>query len=133
MTIPTLTKSLTISIVASKRSGSLINFIRRLSRPDFVDDNSSISLFESEKKAISLPEANAENIKSIIARISATIAPKDGDVTVISGKIKECNCIKAEKMISKMKKLKAVIYYCIKYSINTPGCNLRRFFNPLCR
>ena len=105
MTIPTFTKSLTIRIVANNLSGSPISFNIRLSRDELLSPSSSIFSRVNEKKAISEPEAKAENISSSIASNRATTALADGGFTLTVGKENKNVCTKAGISISKSKKI----------------------------
>ena len=84
MTIVTFTKLLVIKIVASRRSLSSSKLSTRLFTSVSTSSSWLISDGESEKKAISEAEANADSKRSRAAKTIATIAPTDGEEIVIS-------------------------------------------------
>ena len=102
MTIPTLTKSFTMRIVASNLSGSPSILRICLSRDESLSANSSRFSRDNEKNAISEPEAKAENKSSITAKTKATKALTEGELTLTSGNEKKV-CNKAGISISKPK------------------------------
>ena len=114
MTIPTFTKSFTIRIVANNLSGSPISFNIRLSRDELLSPSSSRFSRDKEKKAISDPEAKAENKSNIIANAKATTALTDGGFTLTAGNENKNVCKKAGISISKSNK-----FICYQYQKGT--------------
>ena len=78
MIMVTFTKLFVIKIVASVRSESSRSFMIFLSRSSLLSSSSFKSVGDSEKKAISEPEANPEKSKSRQDNTIAIIAPSDG-------------------------------------------------------
>lgn len=78
MMMVTLTRLLVMRIVANVRSESFLNSIICLSRSVFSSASSSKSLGESEKMAISEPEAKPDAISSRAANKPEIITPTVG-------------------------------------------------------
>ena len=106
MTIPTLTKSFTIRIVANNLSGSEISFRISLSRVESLSESSSIFSRDSEKNATSDPEANAEKRSNTTASTNAMTALTEGVLTVTVGNENKNVCNRAGISVSKSSKFK---------------------------
>ena len=78
MIIVTLTKLFVIKMVASVRSESARSSMIFLSHSSLLSSISFRSLGESEKKAISEPDANPETTNRRHAKIAAKTAPAEG-------------------------------------------------------
>ena len=74
----TFTKLLVIKMVAKVRSESLRSSSIFLSRSSLLSSNSFKSLGESEKNAISEPEAKPDRNNKRMAKMPEMIAPKEG-------------------------------------------------------
>ena len=80
----TLTRLFVIRIVASVRSESSPRASICLSCSSLLSSSSFKSLGDSEKNAISEPDANPEKISRIAASIAAKMAPMEGAMIVTS-------------------------------------------------
>ena len=82
--IVTLITLLAIRMVASVRSESSRNSRIRLSLSELLSSSSLMSLGDSEKKAISDPDAKPEKSRRIAAKMIAKMAPAEGAMRVTS-------------------------------------------------
>ena len=84
MMMATFTRLLVMRMVASVRSESSPSARICLSRSSLLSSSSFKSLGESEKKAISEPEAKPEKKSNMAASRPAKMAPMEGAMNVIS-------------------------------------------------